>query len=86
MGHALGALHEHQSPRSEIKWNVEAVLAFYQGILSRYVSLANCFCGKEGDKGEIMARDWREREKGERGERREKVMREGGERSMREER
>ncbi|MCL4863984.1 MAG: hypothetical protein KJZ93_31540 [Caldilineaceae bacterium] len=28
-GHALGAIHEHQSPAAEIPWNREAVYAFY---------------------------------------------------------
>ena len=30
-GHALGLLHEHQSPVAEIPWNREAVYAFYAG-------------------------------------------------------
>jgi len=28
-GHAIGLAHEHQSPASTLKWNREAVLAFY---------------------------------------------------------
>lgn len=31
MGHALGMIHEHQSPAAEIPWNKEAVYAFYGG-------------------------------------------------------
>lgn len=30
-GHALGCIHEHQNPASEIPWNKEAVYDFYQG-------------------------------------------------------
>ena len=30
-GHALGAVHEHQSPRSTIKWNKDAVYKSYEG-------------------------------------------------------
>lgn len=30
-GHALGLIHEHQSPAAGIPWDVEAVYRFYQG-------------------------------------------------------
>jgi hypothetical protein len=30
-GHALGFIHEHQNPTSNIPWNKEAVYAYYQG-------------------------------------------------------
>lgn len=30
-GHALGLVHEHQSPAAEIPWNREAVYAYYAG-------------------------------------------------------
>jgi hypothetical protein len=30
-GHALGLIHEHQSPASGIKWNEAEVMAYYQG-------------------------------------------------------
>ncbi len=30
-GHALGCIHEHQNPATEIPWDKEAVYAFYQG-------------------------------------------------------
>lgn len=29
-GHALGCIHEHQNPTAGIRWNVEAVFAYYQ--------------------------------------------------------
>ena len=32
-GHALGAIHEHQSPASTIQWDEEAVLDHYVGVL-----------------------------------------------------
>ena len=48
-GHALGLLHEHQSPASNIQWNEQAVLAdcqkwgwsfdeIHNNILSRYIA------------------------------------------------
>jgi hypothetical protein len=30
-GHALGCIHEHQSPTEQLKWNVEAVYAQFSG-------------------------------------------------------
>jgi hypothetical protein len=30
-GHSLGAIHEHQSPKGGIKWNVQAVYAYFSG-------------------------------------------------------
>lgn len=30
-GHALGAIHEHQSPKGGIKWNVPAVYKYFSG-------------------------------------------------------
>ena len=30
-GHALGCIHEHQSPNEHLKWNVEAVYATFSG-------------------------------------------------------
>ena len=30
-GHALGMIHEHQSPSAKINWNREAVYAYYEG-------------------------------------------------------
>jgi hypothetical protein len=30
-GHALGCIHEHQSPNETLKWNVEAVYAQFEG-------------------------------------------------------
>jgi len=30
-GHALGAIHEHQNPKSGIQWNVPAVYAYFSG-------------------------------------------------------
>ncbi len=30
-GHALGAIHEHQSPKGGIKWNLPAVYAYFSG-------------------------------------------------------
>lgn len=30
-GHALGAIHEHQNPKGGIKWDVEAVYAYFSG-------------------------------------------------------
>jgi hypothetical protein len=30
-GHALGAIHEHQNPKSGIEWNVPAVIAAFSG-------------------------------------------------------
>lgn len=30
-GHALGCIHEHQSPKEHLKWNVEAVYAQFSG-------------------------------------------------------
>ncbi|KOC12867.1 hypothetical protein AFLA70_332g001031 [Aspergillus flavus AF70] len=35
-GHALGAVHEHSSPRAEINWNKEAVYARYSGPPSKW--------------------------------------------------
>lgn len=29
LGHALGLVHEHQSPNAQIPWNTEAVYAYY---------------------------------------------------------
>jgi hypothetical protein len=30
-GHALGCIHEHQSPKFTRKWNVAAVMKYFQG-------------------------------------------------------
>jgi hypothetical protein len=30
-GHALGAIHEHQSPKAKLKWNKEVVYRYFQG-------------------------------------------------------
>jgi hypothetical protein len=30
-GHALGCIHEHQSPKENLKWNIEAVYAQFSG-------------------------------------------------------
>jgi hypothetical protein len=30
-GHALGCIHEHQQPNEHLKWNVEAVYAYFSG-------------------------------------------------------
>jgi hypothetical protein len=30
-GHALGAIHEHQNPKSGIKWNLPAVYKYFSG-------------------------------------------------------
>lgn len=30
-GHALGCIHEHQNPRGGIKWNTQAVYAYFSG-------------------------------------------------------
>lgn len=35
-GHALGLIHEHQSPESEIQWNIPAVMDYYQGPPNRW--------------------------------------------------
>lgn len=35
-GHALGCIHEHQSPRARIPWNVDAVYAYFAGSPNRW--------------------------------------------------
>jgi hypothetical protein len=30
-GHALGCIHEHQSPKEHLKWNKQAVYAYFSG-------------------------------------------------------
>ena len=30
-GHALGCIHEHQSPNEHLQWDVEAVYAYFSG-------------------------------------------------------
>jgi serralysin len=36
-GHAMGLLHEHQSPKAGIKWNRDAVKAYYVGYSDKWI-------------------------------------------------
>lgn len=59
-GHALGAVHEHQSPDGGIPWDREAVLAFYAGPPNRWTEAeveANIFAKYEAELTQFSAFD-----------------------------